>query len=155
MPQQPLAACATRLSARSGGKYSEGVHPASVTSPRLLSDPLLRLIPLSVVASLYLFSVYGGIINGSPLADVAAGYGLAYFAALWAEADAAASHHWPAYHYGLFLWFFGVLFIPHYVLKTRGTRGVPLAVLLAAVLWLPVAAGMLGWWLYEDLPDFR
>lgn len=51
--------------------------------------------------------------------------------------------YWPAFHYGLFLVVFAPVLAPHYALRTRGRRGLCLALaLLAAVL-----APFLGWWL--------
>ncbi len=53
------------------------------------------------------------------------------------------------------MWLLWFILVPHYVLKTRGRGGLPLAVALSLILWAPLAAALAGLWFYEDLPDFR
>ena len=74
---------------------------------------------------------------------------------LWAAQDARRSRFWPAYHYGLWLICAGPVLIPHYVFRTRGGRGLGLAVVLSLVLWMPWIGLALGSWFYDDLPDLR
>lgn len=121
----------------------------------LLSHPLYRLAPLVACSAAYSFAVNGGIINGFELANFAAGYGPAYYVVLWVVQDARRTRYWPAYHYPLWLLSAGVVLVPHYVLRTRGWSAIGLAALLSLATWTPAIAGLLGWWFYDDLPDFR
>ena len=114
-----------------------------------------RVVVLAAASAGYTFSVNGGIINGNGLADLLAGYGPQYFAALWVLGEARSTRYAPAYHYGLYLWIGWPILVPHYLLKTRDARGVALAVGVYASLWAPSVAALIGWWFYEDLPDFR
>ena len=116
---------------------------------------IARVVVLALVSAGYAFCVNGGVINGSGVADYVAGYSAPYFAALWAQRDSEHSRYWPAYHYGLYLWLAWFAVIPHYLLKTRGRGGIIPALGLSFALWTPVAAGVAGWFLYEELPDFR
>jgi len=122
---------------------------------RFLADPFYRLFPLALVSSFYTFCVSGGIINGSLSADYAAAYAPLYYVVLWAGHDSRRSGYWPFYHYGLWMLIFGIILVPQYTIKTRGFRGVGLAIILSLVIWAPTAAGIAGWWLSEKLPDFR
>jgi hypothetical protein len=122
---------------------------------RFLRDPLYRLIPLTLVSALYVFCRVGGVIDGSILADLAAVHGPPYYIVLWAFHDSRRTRFWPSYHYGLYLLVVGVVFVPHYVFATRGRRGFGLAAALWLALWAPSLAGLIGFWLYDDLPDPR
>jgi hypothetical protein len=121
----------------------------------LFTDSLLRLIPLSAFSSFYAFCVSGGVIDGFELADFAAFYGSPYFTALWIAKDARETHYWPAYHYGLWLFFLAPFLTVYYLLHTRGRSGIALSVFLSVVTLAPFIASFLGWLFYEDLPDFR
>ncbi len=114
-----------------------------------------RVVIIASVAAVYTFSVSGGIINGSPVGNVISSYAPPYFAMLWASKDSARTRYWPAYHYGLYLWLLWFIVVPHYVLKTRGRRGVGLALALSMILWAPALMSFIGWYFYESLPDFR
>lgn len=116
---------------------------------------LCGIFLLATVSAAYNFAVYGGVIRGSDLANLAAGYGTGYFAALWVLNDARATRYRPAYHYGLYLWLAGVVLIPHYLLRTRGRAGLGLALGLSAALWAPTATAIAGYFLYPQLPDLR
>lgn len=120
-----------------------------------MRTPFQRLCLLVAASSLYTFLVNGGVFTGSQLGDLAAGYGPIYFAMLWVSDDARRTKYWPAYHYGVFLVLFWFLAIPHYVLRTRGRRGLAFACGLLLLLSLPICAAFAGWWLYEELPDLR
>ena len=133
---------------------STGIDEIGQTEPLRLGS-MAYIVIASAAASVYMFSASGGVINGTVLADFAAGYGPPYFAMLWARRDARSSGYWPAQHYGLWLWFLWFVALPHYFVKTRGRRGLVIAVPLLATLAAPILASILGWWFYEDLPDFR
>jgi len=107
------------------------------------------------VAAAYLFAVDGGVIIGTNIAEVVAVAGPRYYIALWAERDSLATGYWPAYHYGLWVFLVPLFLGPHYALKSRGRQGVWLAAALISVVLLPDLGGYLGWYFYEDLPDFR
>jgi hypothetical protein len=119
------------------------------------SGATLRLVIISCAAFFYSFCVGGGIIHGTELADYAAGYAPPYFAMLWAKEDARSSRYWPSYHYGLWLWWLSFPVLQHYILKTRGRAGFPLAIAFAFLIFSPFLASILGWWFYEQLPDLR
>ena len=120
-----------------------------------MRTPLHRLCLLVAASSCYTFLVNGGVFSGSQIGDLAAAYGPLYFAMLWVADDAKRTRYWPAYHYGLFLILFWLLALPHYLIHTRGRRGAVNAVGILLLLLAPFATGWFGWWLYEDLPDFR
>ncbi len=117
--------------------------------------PLAQVNVLAFTGAIYAFCVNGGVINGSELTDYVAGYGAPYFAALWIQRDARQTGYWPAYHYGLFVWLFWFVLIPHYLIRTRGRAGFLPALGFWLALCTPLVAGVAGWWLYEELPDFR
>ena len=78
---------------------------------------------LVVLASaVYGFAVGGGVIDGTPAADVAAGWSPALFIGLWILQDARATHYWPALHYGFWLLALGPLLPVHYARRTRIVR---------------------------------
>ncbi len=116
---------------------------------------MLLLLILVSASSVYWFSVSGGIITGSELTSVVMGWSPAYYGMLWVARDSRRTGYWPAFHYGLWLWIFWYVAVPHYVLKTRGREGLGLALGLLLLLCAPTLSGFAGWWFYEDLPDFR
>jgi len=116
---------------------------------------LIRIVILSLVATAYRFAVTGGMISGSELVDAASSLGPAYFVALWVSEDARRSRSMLAFHYLLWVWVLWPIFVPHYVLASRGRRGIGLAIGLWTLLFLPVVGMYAGWSLYYDLPDLR
>ncbi len=115
----------------------------------------MQLAALTGISALYWFCTGGGVINASPLADFASGYGLVAWLAMWIHEDSRKTHYWPFSHYGFFLFAFWPIAVPHYLIKTREHRRVSQAVAVASVPWLTVAAEWVGWLLYDHLPDLR
>ncbi len=116
---------------------------------------MIQIAMLSLLSASYLFCVNGGVINGTPAADLAGFYASAVFGTLWIRRDSRESGYWPADHYGFWVLSIWPLLVPHYFYKTRGRHALSLVLLFYGLLWLPVLAGWAGWIFYEDLPDFR
>jgi len=118
-------------------------------------SPLLQLVVVSLAASIYGFLVGGGVINTWWPAELAAGFAPIVFVVLWAADDSRSTRYWPAFDYGFLLWVLMPFLIPHYVLHTRGRAGLPLVLLLGALVLAPWLASLLGVWCYDALPDLR
>ena len=114
-----------------------------------------RLCILVAASCGYNFLVSGGVFSEGLLGSIAAAWAPPYYALLCVACDARQTRYWPAYHYGLFLWSFWYIALPHYVLRTRGWRGLPMACGFLLLMCPPTLAAALGAWLREDLPDFR
>ncbi len=69
---------------------------------------------------------------------------LPMFVVWWVERDARQTRYWPAYHYALWVFAAWPIAVPHYILHTRGRRGVPLSLLLLAALLSPYLGWALG-----------
>ena len=76
-------------------------------------------------------------------AGACAVFGVPLLVAWWAEHDSRRRRYWPAFHYGLLLIVFAPFLAPHYVLHTRGRKGLGLALALLVAMLAP----FLGWWL--------
>jgi hypothetical protein len=113
------------------------------------------LCVLIAASSIYAFSVAGGVIPGSELVSYCAGYAPPYFAMLWVAEDARRTRYWPAYHYGLFLFVFWFIALPHYLIHTRGRAGIGRTAGFVLLMLAPSAAGIAGWWLCDSRSGLR
>jgi len=104
-------------------------------------NPFGRIFVLAGLLFLYSFGYGIGFIEGSDLLWVSYRIGLPLYVAWWVKQDSQDTHYWPAYHYSLWLFSVWPIAVPHYVLKTRGIRGVMLATALLAALFSQI----LGW----------
>jgi hypothetical protein len=115
---------------------------------------LVRVIILGSLGGLYWIGYALSIFEYSDLAISVPRFGVPFYVAFWAQADSRSSRYWPAFHYAWYLVGLWPITVPHYVLHTRGRRGLPLLFLLVLLLmhnvwgyWLGIFAGWsLGWY---------
>jgi hypothetical protein len=105
-------------------------------------SPLGRVF---VLASLVFVFVAGATLGffdrESAAAEVCSSFGVPLLVVWWAECDADRTRYWPAFHYSWFLLVLWPIAVPHYVIHTRGWRGVGLALALVGAICAP----LLGW----------
>ena len=71
-------------------------------------------------------------------------YGGPLLVVWWIEHDSAQTRYRPAFHYPLFVFLVWPVAVPHYVLRTRGWRGMGLALALLAAICAPLLGGVVG-----------
>jgi hypothetical protein len=81
-------------------------------------------------------------------ATLCASYGVPLLVVWWAEHDSGRTRFWPAFHYALFLLTLWPIAVPHYVLRTRGWRGLGLAVVLLSAICAPLFGWVAGYLLW-------
>ncbi len=109
---------------------------------RALFGPFGRIFLLAALLFAYAAGAALSFIEPQSLgATICASYGVPLLVVWWVENDSKRTRYWPAFHYGLFLLALWPVAVPHYVLRTRGWRGVGLAGLLLTAICAP----LLGW----------
>ena len=104
-------------------------------------DRFGRIFVLSGLFFLYSFGYGIRFIEGSDLVWLCYRFVLPLYVVWWVKQDSYDTHYWPAFHYSLWLYCIWPISVPHYVLRTRGLRGIVLATILLAALYSP----LLGW----------
>ncbi len=64
-------------------------------------------------------------------------YGLLMYGAFWALDDARKRQYWPCYDFGTFLFFGWPAVVPWYLIRTRGPKGIFLALAVLGLMVLP------------------
>ena len=109
---------------------------------RALIAPFGRIFLLAAMVFAYYAGASLGFVEPQSWGPaLCANFGVPLLIVWWIELDAARTRYWPAYHYALFLLMLSPVAVPHYVLHTRGWRGVGLAALFFSALCAPI----LGW----------
>ena len=106
----------------------------------------------SIVATVYNFGANAAILSESGLACVAL-IGLRLSLVWWVRGDSLSTRYWPAFHYGLWVFVAAPIVVPHYLLRTRGRAGLPLVLLVLAVMLAPTIASWIGWLAYPHIPE--
>ncbi len=105
-------------------------------------DPFPRIFLLAALLVVYGAAAALGIAEAeSFVVAICASFGVPLSVVWWIERDATQTHYRPAFHYGLYLLWFWPIAVPHYVLRTRGARGLP----LAALLLMAISSPYIGW----------
>ena len=119
---------------------------------RVLFGPLGRIFLLSGLNCLYLVGLNAGVFTHEDLAALFT-TSVPLFVVAWAHADARTTGYWPAYHFGLALFAAWPIFLPLYVLRTRGRAGWRLLTPLVVALAAPYAAAYVGLALWDHVPE--
>ena len=118
-----------------------------------MPGPLGRLIIVLALCGANSFAFSAGIANGSPLGDHSLRFASYYFFFAWVDHEMRRSRVFPSHGYMLWLAMAGPLLLPHFLLRTRGPAGIPLAMLLILVLIAPYLAAFLGEMAYPNVPE--
>lgn len=78
-----------------------------------------------------------------------ADWAFAFLVVLWVRSDYRRSRYWPCFEYDMFLFVAWPLLLPHYLVRTRGPRGLLIlagmfALLLAAAVLVAVIMTVVG-----------
>ena len=103
--------------------------------------PFCRILVLAILAFAYNVLYLAGEPAHTELVNTAIRMSLPLLVVWWIERDARQSLYWPAHHYALWLFSVWPIAVPHYVVRTRGRRGWPLALTLLTA----IASPYLGW----------
>ncbi|OGQ81148.1 MAG: hypothetical protein A3F90_04155 [Deltaproteobacteria bacterium RIFCSPLOWO2_12_FULL_60_19] len=126
---------------------------------RVAPGPLIRVIALGGIGAIYWVGYALSLFDYSDVVVMATGWGVPIYIAFWAQNDSQSSGYWPAFHYAWYLIGFWPIALPHYLIRTRGTRGIPILALFVLLLtswfwgyWLGILVGWsLGWYSSEAI----
>jgi len=124
-----------------------------VRSTLWMPGPLGQLITVFTFSTAYSFGFSAGIVSASPLADVALTFATLFYFFGWIAYEARSSRYFPSHAYVLWLAMAAPLLIPHFLFRTRGTAGVPFAVLIVLLLVSPLAGAVLGEMASPHVPE--
>src|SRR5262245_37138215 len=119
----------------------------------LIGTPLRRLLVAVGVSCAYNFLINAGVVHEAQFANAALYLTVPMFFVWWVQSDARRTGYWPSYHYGLWLYLLGFVLVPHYVLRTRGRPGVPVAAGMLVLAILPLLFSWVGILVYEHVPE--
>ncbi len=108
-----------------------------------LLTPFGQVVVLSLV-----FSAFNGgyaFFRTEPsfVISILGSYGLLVYVAFWVLDDARKRQDWPCYDFGTFLFFGWPAVIPWYLIRTRGPKGILLALGVLGLIVLPSVTAFL------------
>ena len=110
---------------------------------RWLVTPLGQVVVLSLVLSA-LYGVYAFFrTEPSFVNSILGSYGLLVYVAFWVLDDARKRQDWPCYDFGTFIFFGWPAVVPWYLIRTRGPKGILLALAVLGLLVLPFVTAVL------------
>lgn len=89
-----------------------------------MSSPLGRIVMFSCVVAFHQsIQAYGGTLVEESIGTPIWNLGMALLLVAWVYEDHRQSRYWPCFEYDVFLFFAWPLVLPHYLVRTRGIRG--------------------------------
>lgn len=70
-------------------------------------------------------------------------YSLPVYIGFWVLDDARKRQFWPCFDFGTFLFFGWPAVVPWYLIRTRGSKGIPLALAVLGLIVLPSVVAVL------------